>query len=225
VLVWPKPFKSREKMRAKRYRSALGMIEAPLYVSAMHRTDLAIALGIIGLLAVPAHAQSSSKPAPTHAKHAQATAALPEPKRLGAADSWIAYSSPEKGGHICYIVGQPAKSEPAGVKREAIHLLVTHNTADKTSNVVSFIAGYKFKDGSAAEVSVGDKKFDLFTKDDTAWARDSATDKAIVEAMQKGRQAIIKGSPAKGAATVDAYNLAGFGQVLGDIDKACGVKR
>lgn len=203
---------------------ALGTIVAALYGSAMHRFTTAAILGLVGILTLPVHAQPRK---PHHAKPAQAQqaqpASLPAPRRLGGAESWVAYASSEKSGQICYVVGQPAKSEPAS-KRDA-HLLVTHNQADKTTNVVSFIAGYKFKDGSDAQLAIGDKNFSLFTKDDTAWARDSATDKAIVGAMLKGKQAVIKGTPAHGAATTDIYSLTGFTQVVGEIDKACNVKR
>jgi len=193
----------------------------------MNRALIAAVLGLAGTLAAASDAQTSNAPAGRAPKVAQTQpppAALPTPKRLGGAESWVAYTSTEKAGQICYVVGQPNKSEPVGLKRE-VHLLVTHNKADKTTNVVSFVAGYKFKDGSDAQLMVGDKKFDLFTKDDTAWARDAATDKAIVDAMLKAKQAVIKGTPAKGAATTDTYSLTGFAQVVVEIDKSCGIKR
>jgi len=193
-------------------------------VNVMHRLAIVATLGFAALIEPAADAQTT-KPAASPPQQAQAAPAVPTPKRLAAAESWVAYASTEKGGQICYIVGQPAKSEPANAKRDPIHLLVTHNTVDKTMNVVSFIAGYKFKDGSEAPLTIGDKSFDLFTKDDTAWARDTATDKAIVSAMLKGKQAVIKGSSAKGTATTDTYDLAGFSKVLEEIDKACKVKR
>jgi Invasion associated locus B (IalB) protein len=196
-------------------------------VAIMNRALLATLLGLAGLLAEPGPALTATSPAgpPPKAAPAQpAQATVPAPKRLGGAESWVAYTSTEKAGQICYVVGQPNKSEPAGLKRE-VHLLVTHNKGDKTTNVVSFIAGYKFKDGSAAQLMIGDKKFDLFTKDDTAWARDAATDKAIVDAMLKGKQAVIKGTPIKGAATTDTYALVGFAQVITEIDKSCNIKR
>jgi hypothetical protein len=213
-------------------------------VNGMHRLALAATLGLAGILGVPAYAQTTNAQTPngsapngsapagqkaspqkSAATAPAAAAAVTPPKRLVAVDSWVAYSSPEKGGEICYIVGQPTKSEPTNAKRDPVHLLVTHNTADKTSNVVSFIAGYKFKDGSDAPLAIGDKSFSLFTKDDTAWARDAATDKAIVTAMLKGKQAVIKGNPAKGSGTTDTYSLAGFSKVLEEIDKACKIKR
>jgi hypothetical protein len=218
---------SRNVCHAMSVTQHLGMPRSALYGVAMHRTAGLAVLGVVALLALPAHSQTKSPAKQPAAKQAEATAATPpaQPQRLGAAQGWTAYSAAEKTGQICYIVGDPAKSEPAATKRDPVHLLVTHNTADKTSNVVSFIAGYGFKEGSAAELDIGGRKFNLFTKDDTAWARDAATDKAIVETMLKGKQAAIKGSSARGTATTDTYSLAGFAQVLGEIDKACKVKR
>jgi hypothetical protein len=196
-------------------------------VAAMHRPAAYAVLGVALLLALPAHSQNKppQKQPAAPAKPAPAPSQPAQPQRLGAAQGWTAYSAREKSGQICYIVGEPTKSDPANIKRDPVHLLVTHNTGEKTTSVVSFIAGYGFKDGSPADLDIGGKKFNLFTKDDTAWARDAATDKAIVESMLKAKQAVIKGSSARGTATTDTYTLAGFGQVLGEIDKACKVKR
>jgi hypothetical protein len=194
-------------------------------VAAMHRPAVCAVLGVAILLALPARSQTKTPQKQPAALAQTAPSAPAQPQRLGAAQSWIAYSAREKSGQICYIVGEPTKSDPANIKRDPVHLLVTHNTADKTNDVVSFIAGYPFKEGSAPDLDIGGKKFSLFIKDDTAWARDAATDKAIVEAMLKAKQAVIKGNSARGTATTDTYMLAGFGQVLGEIDKTCKVKR
>ena len=103
--------------------------------------------------------------------------------------------------------------------------MVTHRPGEKVANVVSFIEGYPLKEGSEVSLDVGGTKFDLFTQGDSAWARTSELDKSIVEAMAKGKQAIVKGMPQKGSATTDTYSLAGFAQALALIDKACDVKR
>jgi invasion associated locus B (IalB) protein len=145
--------------------------------------------------------------------------------KLGGAQGWQAYLDNAKGQKICYVIGEPSKSEPANAKRAKIFASVTHRPHDKISNEVSFNVGYLFKEGSDAELTVDNKKFELFTNKDTAWARDPATDKAVVEALAKGKQAVMKGVSARGTATMDTYALAGFGQALGEIDKACGVKR
>src|SRR6185295_7550642 len=72
---------------------------------------------------------------------------------------------------------------------------------------------------------IGDKKFELFTKDDGAWARTAELDRTIVTTLAHGKSAVVKGTPQKGRPTTDIYSLAGFAKALALIDKACGVKR
>jgi hypothetical protein len=146
-------------------------------------------------------------------------------ERLGAAQGWTAYSYQEKSGKVCYLAGMPQKSEPAGFKRKRRVALVTHRPGEKVTNVVNFVEGYPLKEGSAVSLEIGDAKFELFTKGDGAWAPTSELDKAIVDAMAKGKQAVVKGLPERGPATTDTYSLAGFPQALALIDKACAVAR
>jgi len=146
----------------------------------------------------------------------------PVPERLGEPSGpWSAYTYKVANGKVCYLVGEPQS------KRKGANALVTHNTADKSANVVSFVAGYTYpeKDRQDVDLDIDGQKFKLFTEKDTAWARDAETDRKIVEAMIRGKQAVVKGQPAKGAPTTDTYSLIGFTQALQLIDKECGIKR
>ena len=181
---------------------------------------------------LPARAQATHPPAqPAPAAKPQPPSppapptAAPEDNHLGDAQGWSAYAEAERGGKICYLVGRPVKSEPHALKRGDVYVYVTHRSAEHTYNVVSFNAGYAYKEGSDAELTIDGTQFDLFTNQDTAWARDGETEKSIVEAMVKGRQATLKGTSARGTNTIDTYSLAGFSEVLVLIDKACGLKR
>ena len=156
---------------------------------------------------------------------AAAASAPAASQRLGGAEGWTAYEYKEKSGQVCYLAGEPQKSEPAGVKRKPPTAMVTHRPDEKVTNVVSFDEGYPLKEGSSAALDIGGAKFDLFTKGDSAWAATSDLDKTIVEAMTKGKQAILKATPQKGKPTTDTYSLGGFSQALAMIDKACGIKR
>src|SRR5260221_12781087 len=127
--------------------------------------------------------------------------------RVGGAQGWDAYSDTEKSHRICYVVGEPSKSEPAGAKRNKIYASVTHRPADKISNEVSFNAGYLFKEGSDAELTADSRKFTLFTNKATAWARDPATDKAVREALAKAKPAVLKGVSARGTQTTHTHSL------------------
>jgi hypothetical protein len=180
-----------------------------------------LAASLVG--AIPTAVAQQGKPAPDKAKPKQE--AQSGPQRLGESHGWTAYNYTEGGNKVCYVAGQPAKSEPANAQRKRVSALVTHRPGEKAVNVVSFIAGYPFKDKSEAEVDIDGKKYKLFTNSDTAWALDSKEDRDVVEAMMKGKQLTIKGSSAKGTATTDTYALAGFKEMVGLIDKSCNVKR
>jgi Invasion associated locus B (IalB) protein len=177
-----------------------------------------IPISILGLLLLPVAGHSAVSKKADNSRHTSA-------ERLGAADSWIAYAYEDKSGKVCYLTGDPQKTEPASVKRKHPMAMVTHRPGEKVANVVSFVEGYPLKEGSEAALDIGGTKFELFTKGDTAWARTAELDKAIVDAMIKGKQAAVKGTPAKGPPTTDTYSLAGFSEALTLIDKACEVKR
>ena len=147
------------------------------------------------------------------------------PERLGAAESWTAYAYKEKSGKVCYLAGAPRKREPAGGKRRHPLAMVTHRPGEKVADVVSFVVGILLKEGSDVSIDIAGAKFELFTKGDSAWARTAELDKSIVDAMAKGKQAVVRGAPQKGPPTTDTYSLAGFAQALALIDKACEVKR
>jgi Invasion associated locus B (IalB) protein len=171
-------------------------------------------------LPIPGWAADAKKPA-----YPVRSAAVSASERLGAADSWTAFDFREKSGKVCYLAGEPQKSEPAAARRKRPVAMVTHRPGEKAANVVSFDEGYPLKEGSEVSVDIGGAKFALFTKGETAWARTPELDKAIVEAMAKGRQVVIRGTTQKGAGTTDTYSLAGFAEALAMIDKACEIKR
>jgi len=157
--------------------------------------------------------------------HLARPAAANPTERLGSSDAWTAFTYRERSGKVCYVAGAPQKSEPASAKRRPPVAMVTHRPGEKAANVVSFDAGYPLKEGSDVSLDIGGEKFDLFTRDDSAWARTSELDKTIVETMAKGKQAVVKATPQKGPATTDTFSLAGFAQALAMIDKACEIKR
>jgi hypothetical protein len=179
------------------------------------------------LLPVTAHTETKAKPkAQTESTPAVPAASDPGPaKPLGTVGSWTAYLAQNRSGKVCYLVGQPEKAEPAATKRKAVMAMVTHRTEDNVANVVSFDEGYPLKEDAAVALQVGGEKFELFAKDDSAWARTSDLDRAIVTALAKEKQAVVKAAPKKGRATADTYSLAGFSKALALIDKACDVKR
>ncbi|MTJ79437.1 MAG: hypothetical protein F8N37_00215 [Telmatospirillum sp.] len=142
-------------------------------------------------------------------------------KSLGKSGDWESFTYSDKSGKVCYTASLPKRSLNAPKGRGETYVSITHRPNDKSLDVVSVTAGYTFKKDSAAEIDIGGAKFDLYTTGDGAWARN---DKAVVQAMLKGKSLVIHGTPAKGDQTADTYSLDGFAKAYADIGKACGVK-
>jgi hypothetical protein len=183
---------------------------------------LAVALATLSP-AEAARAKKHAPPPPVESPAPKAGSGAAQP--LGTSESWSAYQATDGTGQVCYLVGKPQKSEPAGFARKPPMAMVTHRPAEKIANVVSFVEGYSIKEGSEVAIDVGGSKFDLFSKDDAAWARTAELDRAIVAALGKAKRVVVHGVPQKGPATTDVYPLTGFAKALALIDKACGVKR
>jgi Invasion associated locus B (IalB) protein len=187
------------------------------------RRDQRSRLILLVILAFPLTVSNAA--AATKGKPGEVPQTSTASQRLGTADGWTAYVYKEKSGQVCYIDGEPQRSEPAKMKRKQPRATVTHRPDEKVANVINFVEGYPLKEGSDVSLDIGGTKFDLFTKGDSAWARTSDLDKMIVETMAKGKQAVVTGTPQKGPPTTDAYSLAGFAQALAMIDKTCGIRR
>ena len=110
-----------------RLRYGAGMREwRPLYFS--------IALGLLLSISAAGHAKSPRTPG----KPAPSLSGTPS-ERLGTVDAWTAYVYSEKSGKVCYLAGEPKKSEPAGGKRKPPLAMITHRPGEKVANVVSFV--------------------------------------------------------------------------------------
>ena len=144
-------------------------------------------------------------------------------ERLGDFGDWSSFRFTEDGNKACYMASQPKKAEGDYTKRGEVYAIVTHRPSEKRRDEVSIVAGYAYQKDSSVEIAIGDRTFDLFTQDDGAWARDKEADKALVEAMVKGRDMVVKGTSARGTLTTDTYSLSGFTKAYQAINKACGM--
>lgn len=144
------------------------------------------------------------------------------PAELGEYGDWTAYTYKEGKNTICYMASTPKKDEGNYKKRGDIYAVITHRPADKSYNVVNFVAGYKYKNGSNVTVKIGTTTFhNLFTSDDNAWAPDASTDKKLVEAMKRGEKMTVEGTSFRGTKTKDTYSLSGFSRAYLAISAKC----
>ena len=129
---------------------------------------------------------------------------------LGTFGKWVAQTYREDGQPVCFMSVRPDSTEGNFKARGESLFMVTHRPSEQAIDVISVVAGYQYQPDSDAAITVNGKRFNMFTVGERAYARDNATDKALVELMIKGRNATVRGASNKGNITTDVFPLAGF---------------
>ncbi len=144
-----------------------------------------------------------------------------EVKALGTFGKWVAATYQENGRQVCYMSGEPDRSEGNFRARGKPTLRITHRPGEKAYDIVSMVSGYEYQGDSDVTVNIAGKRFRLFTNGDRAWARDFQTDKTIVQAMVKANSAAITGTSNRSNVTTDIFILKGFAAAYQAIGDAC----
>ena len=195
-------------------------------------------IGSLGLAAVmtaaPALAQSHKKLTPASTAKlapASATKLAPgakkdalssKPTLVGTYGDWGTYEAQGAKSKICYALAQPKERTPSSLKRDQGYIFISSRPAENVRNEVSVIMGLPLKEGSGdAKAEVGTTTFDLVTKGQNAWMKDSAQEGQMIGVMKKHGRLVVKAPNAKGTFATDAYSLNGLGQALDRVAKDC----
>jgi hypothetical protein len=166
---------------------------------------------VLACLAIPALAQ-----APKPSAHPPAAAAVAAPKKLGAFEDWIAATHQEAGVTVCYAFTYVAHSVPALPGRGEVVLTVTERPTGRDE--VALSAGFAYAPGATVTVQVDQAGLDFYTAQRNAFARDG---KAVIAALQKGKEAQARSPGPRNTAVVDTFSLRGFSAAYAAIAKAC----
>ena len=90
--------------------------------------------------------------------------------------AWSSFSNKETKATNCYMAATPKRETGNYKSRGNTYFMVSHDRKGKSFNTVSITAGYPYKEGGIVELKIGGATFELFTDNDTAWARDAKTD-------------------------------------------------
>ena len=161
---------------------------------------------------------TESKPAATAKKDAPSS----KPTLVGTFGDWGAYEAQGAKSKICYALAQPKERTPSSLKRDQGYIFISTRPGENVRNEVSVIMGLPLKEGSGdARAEVGTSNFDLVTKGQNAWMKDSGQEGALIGVMKKHGRLVVKAPSSKGAVAVDSYSLNGLGQALDRVAKGC----
>ncbi len=117
---------------------------------------------------------------------------------------WEVYTA---SGSVCYIASTPIKEDGNWSRRGQPYVLV--NFKKGKPDEVNVTSGYPYKPNMDLDVRVDGRKFNLFVDGEHAWAKDSATDKRLVDGFKSGSSVVVKGVSKKGTYSKDTYSLKG----------------
>lgn len=109
----------------------------------------------------------------------------------------------------CYILSPPQNSKTSYTADRNAYLAISRFENDRTEEV-NISSGYEFKIGSKIFALVGNKNFELFTKDDYAWLDSKIKDKEFIQKMLESDEVKVRSDSAIGSYAVDEYSLKGF---------------
>ena len=181
-------------------------------------------------LAPAAHAQVKkpelAKAAP--AKAAPAKPAAPadgQPTQLGTFGSWNVYASDTANGRVCYALAVPKERLPANLTRDPGYFFVSTRPKENVRDEISVVLGFPAKEGADAQLVLGKSSFVAAPKMQgstfVAWLKNPQENAAVIEQMKKTPLLSLKVTSKRGNALTENYALAGFGQALDQVKKAC----
>jgi Invasion associated locus B (IalB) protein len=197
-----------------------------------HQTVLVLAAAIAAACLGSHHAGAQApaqpaKPPPAAAKPPAAPAAAPapapQPTLLGQFGDWGAYTASPGGKKVCFAFAKPANSKttPPNRPRDPAYMFISSRPAEKVRDEVSIIFGYGFKPNSDASIEISGAAYAMYTQADGAWVKNAAEETRLVDAMRKGADLTVKGTSAKGTASVDVYSLRGLPEALNRVGQEC----
>ena len=140
---------------------------------------------------------------------------------LGVFSGWAAFRDPSTPR--CYAIAKP---EPDGKPREqAAYATVANWPGKQIRNQLHIRLSRKMAKGARISLQVGQRSFVLVGGGADAWARDAATDAAIVAAMRSAERMSVRASDARGRRFSDSYKLAGAATAVDAATLACARKR
>ncbi|MGV8985616.1 MAG: invasion associated locus B family protein [Cypionkella sp.] len=152
------------------------------------------------------------------------TAAATSDKLVATKTAWSVFAdtSPKE----CWGVSKPKETlntrdgKSVSVRRSDILLFVTFRPG-QAGGETSFTGGYAFADNSSVDVDIDGQTFQMTTKGEWAWAASPDDDAKLLEALQKGTNAVLTAHSSKGTQTKDTFSLSGFTAAMQEAGTRC----
>lgn len=154
-----------------------------------------------------------------------ASGSIAQNKMVSQKKDWSVFK--EDSSNQCWSVSAPKSTrntrngKTVSVRRGEILLYVTHKTGLNPPGELAFTGGYPFAKGSKVKVTIEGQSYELFTQGEWAWPHNPDEDRQLIQAMEKGNNAVLVAKSSLGTQTTDTFSLSGFTAANAEAMKAC----
>lgn len=146
-----------------------------------------------------------------------APAAAQTATKIGQHNAWGTYSYPSGNSRVCYVLTVPTEMQPSTLNHGDIFFFVSQKPGQNVSYEPQFIAAYSFQDDSKVTVTIGERRFSMFTRGSSAWLENAAEEPQLVEAMRGGADMRVQAVSGRGNPTSYVFSLRGITAALNSI--------
>jgi len=120
----------------------------------------------------------------------------------------------------CYMVARPTKTESDQSVRSESYIIITRYQ-NRRIEELGIHSGFEYKINSKVLISVDDKRFQLTSNQDMAWARNKNDDVVIIQKMLTSGIVKVRADSAIGTFAVDEYSLKGIAKAYSRMRAIC----
>lgn len=120
----------------------------------------------------------------------------------------------------CFIIAHPTKSDTDNYSRKTPYLMITRYQ-DRRKEEISIYGGFEYKLNSKVLIAVDEKKFELITNGDLAWARNRYDDASIIQLMLDSAELKVRSDAASSTFAIDEYSLKGIARAYSRMRSIC----
>lgn len=141
--------------------------------------------------------------------------------KIGQKSDWALYSYNDDKGKVCYTLTIPTDKQPPTLDHgKSMYFVVSQKPGQNVTFEPQFNASYNFQENSKVEVTVGERKFSMFTKGNRAWMENAAEEPQLITAMRSGSDMKVAAKSGRGNPTSYVFSLKGISAALTEIS-AC----
>ena len=139
---------------------------------------------------------------------------------------WVVYEYNEENSEIgkddkrCYIVATPHKTNSSYTAARNPYISITRYEGSR-SEEINVHAGYEYKISSDVYMLIGNQQKQLYTNEDSAWAKNDYEDKEIIQLMLSSDNIKIRSDSSTGNYAVDEYQTKGLVRAYARMKELC----